>query len=346
MATYPLALTLTNPGAETGDATGWSSLFGSGPKISSGSARTGTYRFVGSADQEEAMWGQTITVPAAVETDIDNGRIEMLAEVYLNSFSSDTDSVCLIVDCFTSGDVYLGAVWNDLKNLDSWTLETISMWVPPTTRKIRIGARSLRITGTEASGWLDDFAITLSNRQAGYSHVNCFANDGSTTTGVTNVTNTAVTTGITYGETGIRWVNGVDNTGDSYFGYTIPAADEGLVDAGRTSCRFHGSRASFNEATNNDQGRSYIEFRNSGGTLIGSRINSDVSDISAIHNIESLFMEEDVPALTRSIRFGMSGTRVSGTVGTIDFRHLRMVGQFSKRLVGAGLRPTTLVVGT
>lgn len=159
-AVYPVELTLVNPGAETGDTTGWTQSTGGGFNVI-GEAHTGTYGFVGSTSSATAEWYQDVPVPAYVENDIDNGLIRIDARTWINSWTGDNDYGRFYVEARNEAGDVLAVDDTGNKEPDVWTQIGVVLLLPPLTRTIRFRAYSKRLTGTQNSVYWDDFTGTL-----------------------------------------------------------------------------------------------------------------------------------------------------------------------------------------
>ena len=99
-----------------------------------------------------------------------------------------------------------------------------------------------------------------------------------------------------------------DAAGEAYFPIDVTShATE--IDAEGCRIDAYVFQSSYN---NLDSGQAYIEFRDGSGTLLGSREVFSAEFVAPIQGV-GLFLDLAVPANTRSIRFGLKGTRADGT---------------------------------
>lgn len=160
----PKALTITNPGAESG-TTGWDSNFNGLPLAdNSVTPPTGSFYFAASANQESVRWGQTIDVTEDMFTLVDANMTQVTIGAQRGGFS-DADSAQMNVVFFDVSSIYIGEQFGpmtDPPGTGVFILEEQVYEVPPGTRKIRIEVRGDRASGTELSAYIDDFTLTVS----------------------------------------------------------------------------------------------------------------------------------------------------------------------------------------
>ena len=159
-------VSLSNPGAETGDATGWTQLNASGPQSrTSGddsiTSHSGSFHFSAAASAIQPYWGQTVTLPSELETLCDAGRLEAYLSAWRIGFASDTDKGYLLLEFLSSGDVWLGGRLSTGTDPTGWTLETLQCYMPPSTRKIRVAFAGIRDGGTQCSAYIDDISLLI-----------------------------------------------------------------------------------------------------------------------------------------------------------------------------------------
>jgi hypothetical protein len=341
MPTYPASITLTNPGFETGDATGWTQLSGANAHILTTSLdgtnpHSGTYFAAGAASVATAWWGQTITLDAEYHDDIDAGRLEATLTVWREGHDPDTDSGQVAIGFFDESDNFLSEPFSPRTDYTTWTQDTLTRWVPPGTRKIRVSARVVRASGTEASAYFDDFALSLDQTAVAHSHLYGAVNDA---TGWTAVSGTVAVAGsaLTYGETPLK-IDGVA-TGHIYRDIAVPANTITSVDAGEGALKLFLQQGRLN-TTENDTSRAYIEFYDASAVKLGSTQYTDASEVTGNVNFDPKSIEVAVPADTRTIRLGIVGTRASGS--NIDCCMCRisvMLEANQEDLGGGGSRP-------
>lgn len=168
MTTY--AYTLTNPGAELGNTTGWTSRSGGVPAAGAdASAHGGAYRFIATASGATAKWDQQVAVDPAHEAGIDAGTWAVRARAWHSGFT-DADSGALYIECYASdGTTLLGreeAPQSDPSTHPTWTQQYVVTACPVGTRYFRIGTYNVRASGTELSAYWDDFELDASDAPA------------------------------------------------------------------------------------------------------------------------------------------------------------------------------------
>lgn len=155
------AQTLTNPGAETGDTSGWTTRSGAAVTNESG-GHTGSRSFsAANSFGDVSKWDQEITVDAAREAAIDANSAALKASAWLIGGSSDT--VRIYVECRDSGGGLLGSSSGSYVDPSSWTIQELYFRIPALTRKIRIGAEFDKNVGTVFNNNVDDFALEISD---------------------------------------------------------------------------------------------------------------------------------------------------------------------------------------
>lgn len=164
--------TLTNPGAETGDATGWTSRSGgTGPiaittEFTEGfGPHAGSYMFRATNDNNAtAYWDQEITVDASLFAAIDAGLSTVFGNAWHRTlFSGNHDTGALYLECYDSGHVLLDRAENSQSEPNgAWSQEFIQMSIPATTRYIRIGTHNARgLFSTSIESIWDDFELSI-----------------------------------------------------------------------------------------------------------------------------------------------------------------------------------------
>lgn len=165
MPTYPYSLTVTNPGAETGNTTGWTndtSTLVVRTTDTGVSPRTGTYYFCGSASGATSKCHQDISLPAEVLTQVDSGCFKSIFSIYQNGISSDTDSGWLGLIALDGSNNVLGSqTTSEAHVTTAWTLKTISLNLPALTRTIRVELYGKRYSGTQLSTYWDDASLVI-----------------------------------------------------------------------------------------------------------------------------------------------------------------------------------------
>lgn len=165
MVSYPYALTLVNPGAETGDMTGWSSIaYDIGQAQRSGSdvpSHSGNYYFDGAGNNSFAWWGQTVQLPSEVLADVDTGTLAGQGSVWFQGYSGDSDNGRLILDVFDANGNNLSYWSGPYVDPSSWVQQVGIVDLPAGARSIRISVQCVRNAGSQISIYMDDFELSL-----------------------------------------------------------------------------------------------------------------------------------------------------------------------------------------
>lgn len=165
------ALTLTNPGAETGTTTGWTTRSGLTLRVTSG-GHSGSYQFQGGYGNSDrhTKFDQQVAVPGALEGDIDAGDVAIKMSCWHKGAAGDT--AYPYVEAYASdGTTLLGGIDGPTTLPASYTEEIIYYNLPADTRYVRVGAYCNRISVSGESGssavniqaYFDDFALTISD---------------------------------------------------------------------------------------------------------------------------------------------------------------------------------------
>lgn len=161
------AQTITNPGAETGDTTGWTS-FGDVLYVSTApdgiGPNSGTYCFgTTNGFSEDTGQYQDIALDSGLNTAIDAEVAALRISGWCNNDGNDTGGV--EVSCYDGSAVLLEtrhAGYTASSPVNTWFQSEIYMMIPANTRTIRVGTRNF--TGGLASRvrW-DDFELDVSD---------------------------------------------------------------------------------------------------------------------------------------------------------------------------------------
>lgn len=160
MVTYPQ--TITNPGAEAGNISGWTSSGSATWTTSTDTPYAGTYSFHCLSYGQTSQLTQTITLSGPSTTDIDAGKLVALFSCYFKSGGAD---FTISVECLDASDQVVFTQDSDTIKLGSfntvsaWTNKAYSFAVYPGTRKLRF---SYKIFGPSTHQiWVDETSITL-----------------------------------------------------------------------------------------------------------------------------------------------------------------------------------------
>lgn len=165
MADYPYSLTVTNPGAETGDTTGWTNIQGTLVAIASGGGntpRSGSFMFRAGASLATKAY-QDVDIPGDLEADVDAGVLRITAGGYHSGFT-DADGGWLSVWPLDASDRRIG---QEIKSnfihdgVNAWALRSCEGRIPEGTRKLRFTQLGWRDGGTNLDSYWDDLFLTV-----------------------------------------------------------------------------------------------------------------------------------------------------------------------------------------
>lgn len=161
MTTY--AVTITNPGAESGTTTGWTDTGGSGSfSAVTTSPHSGTYNFraTGSLNDLTSRFGQVVTVAPEHEAIVDAGA-ELTVSCWHISGTNDLGR--LYVELRDEDDVVLTSGQTALDDRAAWTQISVVLGTWPGTRKIFIEAQSTNNSNPDIQNTnrFDDFEAVL-----------------------------------------------------------------------------------------------------------------------------------------------------------------------------------------
>ena len=309
------ALALVNPGFETGDATGWSMLYGGNVSVTSTTSvagpRTGTYSGRAGTVQY-ARWGQNVALPASEYENIDAGLMQITGSVWVSGGALDADVAGLTLAYLDGSGVVISEVWATAFTSSAtavYTNQTLTLPLVPGARSIRIGARGIRNAGaTNIDLYFDDFDVYMTSSGKvstllGYSVGDNVANWVDLTGTITSRS----AGDATMGRAALIWNAAA---GESYLPVSIPSDKQSIVDSG-TATIIH-SAVLNTYSSDTDSGGLYVEFYDGSNMLIGTR--NDIVPKSDYTSIGIMVLNSiSVPTGTRTIRAGYVGTRVTGT---------------------------------
>jgi len=153
-------LALTNPGAETGDTTGWTTTVGSlAVRSTNPDPYSGSYYFFGGA-QPDTNAEQIVPVSAPT-TEIDAGQATLDVQWHQSSFSG-SDKAEIIVEALDGAQNPLASQAAGLVSYSTWTKRTLSMPLPALTRYVKIEMHMQRAAGTNNDGYIDEISASIS----------------------------------------------------------------------------------------------------------------------------------------------------------------------------------------
>lgn len=161
------AQTITNPGAETGNTSGWTHRFGDGFEsatsavgMSPSTPHSGSRLFAalnGFASSSE--WDQDITVDSGLEAAIDAGTAAVKFTGYHEHLA---ESGHLYVKFYDGSMVLLETVSGSATAPTTWTQDILYSRIPADTRTIRFGTISFT-SGFGSNSFWDDFTLDISD---------------------------------------------------------------------------------------------------------------------------------------------------------------------------------------
>ncbi len=170
--TFPIALTLVNPGAEAGDASGWSLSSGGNTLWTSTTDATGDYPgpktgsryFTGGTGTgvDLARMYQDVDV-SAYAAQIDAGLVKALMSAWISGLSPNSDYINYYLRFLDATNAVISSVSvTDINFVNkTWISQQIGALMPSGTRKIRVEFWSTNISGTTHEGHFDDVTLTL-----------------------------------------------------------------------------------------------------------------------------------------------------------------------------------------
>lgn len=315
MPGYPLALALTNPGYETGDATGWATISGGPPAArASGTdgfaANSGAYYGMASSNLALVWWGQTAALDAGLNADIDAGILKATVGVWTKGHATLSAEAAIVIECFDgSGNWLAEHCGNYDVNPDHtiWRQKFVDIPLPSGTRSLRIGARGRNKSGSVLVAWyFDDWTLTIDT--IGPSRMIVHAK-GDDTTGWVATTGAISTAARSYG---IASFYGAATA--EVVAHRDVALDADLVtpvDAGDCTLRSFfllGDTLS----DNFDFVRFWLECRDAGGTVLAT-LQSDTTPQRYPLVYAPFDVTIDIPAGTRSFRLNWDAVRANGS---------------------------------
>lgn len=166
MASYPYTLTVTNPGAETGNTSGWTDVVGSLASVTSlaGTSPHAGSRFFKAGASASTHCYQDIALPSDVLTDVDLGVLNSHLSLYQAGQTSDSDTGQPYLEFYNGSSViigvrHLGEAFNGTDN--TWVLKHLMFQIPASTRTVRVGFLGVRGSGTDLNAYFDDVSLLL-----------------------------------------------------------------------------------------------------------------------------------------------------------------------------------------
>lgn len=152
---------LNNPGAETGDLTGWTSLVGAPAAVVSTVAgtlpRSGSYFFTGGA-AVRSVQRQNVAVPLGNQTNVDANLGVCNVEYW--STNANTDFTSVTLQFVSAGGIVIGTWVGPYEtNTGAYTKKTYAAKMPALTRSVNIDLNMYRQSGTPNDGNFDDLRL-------------------------------------------------------------------------------------------------------------------------------------------------------------------------------------------
>lgn len=317
-----IALALTNPGAETGDITGWTTLLGApaatpGPSAGGTIPHSGAYHFYGGEAQTRSMMAQTVNIDSALNSDIDADKVTLNLSYFTCQESPDRS--CLSVAFLNASDQYVGC-WVD--NYDSshaeptWFLASKAIKLPTGSRKVRVFYDSKRSTGTSNDGFVDDISGAFSVASPTTVELairNPEASEGTTGWTATSGSPSVLTSsngGAVLPRIGTQFFYaGTTATPSMYQTVTVPTSAHTSIDAGAATLGW----SYFQQCVGGDQQRLKVEFLASNGTTsLGTSTPAYTANSSTDWTLVSQG-PVSIPTGTRYIKISCDWNRVVGT---------------------------------
>lgn len=163
----PVALTITNPGAESGGGTpGWTaSIITSGTAQTNGSPRTGSRIFYNAASGAYGTMTQTLSVPSSAYFGVDNNAYNLVFNRWANCQLTGSGGTYMRFDFLDGSSQLIERVDTAYKTVtqNTWTLLTETVLCPPGTRSIKVTLYIRNASGSSSSqkGYIDDMDASL-----------------------------------------------------------------------------------------------------------------------------------------------------------------------------------------
>lgn len=306
---YPRKLQLNNPGFEAGNATGWTRVdTGSGSLVivnAPADAYSGTF-YARSASSEFSWYTQTVILPPDTYADIDAGLLKAVGAAWHNNWSDDIDQGNIGLDAFDENDVWL-AGWFEPRNDDSgWTLKQTELWLPPSTRKVRIGLRSRRYAGTNNDNYWDDVQLFIAEEDEPFPYGDLVFRERSfDPLNWTNVVGTVTNTNEYWGNDEMRskWLNSPDSP-QCYRSASLISYEAG-IDTGLSEFTLFCCQAGW--STTDDPGQIAVQFYDTNNLPVGPEfVNGPIREGDVYGIYDRVF--GNIPVGARSVRVTIRGS--------------------------------------
>ena len=167
----PVVMGLTNPGAEAGDASGWTAASGGSLWSSINTAGSGWpptifegSRYFWAGALANARMYQDVDV-STYATAIDAGSVVAEMALRFATLDSINDNLSIFLRALNSSDSVLATVAQEGISAAAlstgWLLEDLNMLLPSGTRKVRVEVHGTRVYGTDNDVHVDAIGLTL-----------------------------------------------------------------------------------------------------------------------------------------------------------------------------------------
>lgn len=330
--------TLVNPGAELGNATGWTSRYGGLPLVLQGGAATGAYYFA-AGNNGLGRWDQQLAIPVATRAAVDAGRVEATINVKRAGWT-DADKSGLYLQFFDANARVIGAKFQPRTDPGNsatpvWVNDSFKTWVPPGTRSYRVGVWHERVSGTESSTYFDDFSVTLTTNTLTsirpllwlYPYPEDVA---ATTPGTANALHQGEA------ENYLRFPGlGATATGVWHIQKTLPTDLIGEIDSGRADYEWFFLAGNYPHPNGLDQFRAQLQFYDESGTAIPhAAIETGAAPTAPPTSWMNYTFSGKIPAGSRTVRVIYTAAGSSGAARDAYISHMTLLIGITQAKVG------------
>jgi hypothetical protein len=309
--TYPLELTLTNPGFETGNLAGWTATNGFAGAMSSLSGdafspESGLYAAtLGKAGS--ATLYQEIVLDSSVLADVDAGSLKVGGfSAYHRTFSLQDDHGALFIAFLNAAGTEIGYVQSEPDfTKGAWSLLSIQAHpVPSLTRTVRLGVIGVRMQGDDLDSYWDGFSSPFLDINAFTSFPISYERDFNAIKWTNDTAVVSASPGA-HGTLTSTWAHA--SNGACHKDVAIPAAMVTAVDAGDVGI-FVSALQNSAQLTR-DSGRFTVSFLDALGAQMGPATYSSISAFVGMPVGTQGIVQCVVPTTTRNVRVGLIGVR-------------------------------------
>jgi hypothetical protein len=159
-----IPVTITNPGGETGNASGWTSEIGALTAVASG--HSGSFcLFAGAGAEMRARQRFDLVTSGLVGGDIDAAKTYANLSGWLRGYSpGDADKAQIGLRFLNASSVEVSTIWTTLTDYSTtWVQASIAGIIPTGARYVDILLHGVRSNGTNCDAYFDDLELTLYN---------------------------------------------------------------------------------------------------------------------------------------------------------------------------------------